>query len=111
MAFNYNRLVGQIDFQADTPAVQNYKAGTGALAAELRQAGWSEEQIANGLRTHFESISLVLVEHILDTFIQDLRGVGVVSAWTVAQEVVAEIHPKSNPCGRSYCTACHPREG
>lgn len=111
MAFDYNDVLGPIDLQGDSEAIRNYKAGTGALAAELRHAGWSEEQISNGLRTHFESISMVLVEHIMEHFIKDRRGANTVSPWTVAQEVSAEIHPRSNPCGRDYCTTCYPRRG
>lgn len=108
MPFRYDNVTGPIHPQGDSEAVQGYKAGAGAFRYALKRAGWSDEQIDNGLQSHFESIALVLSEHILDKFIQDRRGVGTVSAWTVAQEVVAEIHPKSSPCGRSYCTTCQP---
>lgn len=46
---------GKIDMENDPACVRFYKAGRGALAYGLRQAGWTEERITNGLRTHFEA--------------------------------------------------------
>jgi hypothetical protein len=110
MPFDYNSTKGPIDFKSDSEEIGNHKAGHGAFVYALRSAGWSEEQIENSLRTYFEGIAAILSAHLLDHFTGDRRGVGTVSAWQVAQEAAAEIHPKSNPCGRSYCTTCYPEK-
>jgi hypothetical protein len=62
--FQYDMVTGAIELGRDSQAVQNYKAGTGALIYALKAGGWSDEQIENGLRTHFESVAAVLVEHL-----------------------------------------------
>jgi hypothetical protein len=108
MPFDYETITGRIDLTNDTEEVGNHKAGHGAFVYALRNSGWTEEQIDNSLRTYFEGIAAVLSAHLLDHFIGDGRGN--VSAWQVAQEAAAEIHPKSNPCGRSYCTTCYPEK-
>lgn len=92
MIFRYETLMEPLDLKADSLEARNYKAGAGALIYALKHAGWTEEQIANGMRSHFESTAAVLAEHI--------RGLN--------EEAAAKIDPKSNPCGRSYCTTCCP---
>ncbi|MFE0472696.1 hypothetical protein ACFW2V_13875 [Streptomyces sp. NPDC058947] len=93
MPFDPADVSGPVDLQADSQAVRDYKAGRGALAYALRQTGWSEEQIHNSLRTHFESVSAVLADHILSRYIGDRRGRGTVSAWQVAQEIASDLNP------------------
>jgi hypothetical protein len=62
--FNYETVLGQIDLENDSEQVRNYKAGVGAIRYALRNAGWSEIQISNSLRTHFESVADVLAVYL-----------------------------------------------
>lgn len=64
MPFDYTTVTGLIDREKDPEAVRMYKAGAGAFVYALRNAGWSEEQITNGLRSHFEATAAVLAEHL-----------------------------------------------
>jgi hypothetical protein len=61
--FYDNDLTGPIR-EEDSDAVKAYKAGTGALSHALKVAGWTEEQIANSLRTHFDATATVLADHL-----------------------------------------------
>lgn len=103
--FDYRDVKGLIDLQGDSPAVQGYKAGAGAFQDALKHAGWSEEQIENGLRTHFESIAAVLVEH-LHAEVDRTQYTDVFKV--IARSLIDKIDPRANPCGRSYCGTCYP---
>ncbi|MFB8071106.1 hypothetical protein [Streptomyces californicus] len=51
-----------IDLLNDSPAVRDYKAGAGWLWYALRNAGMTDEQIANSLATYDESVRRVALE-------------------------------------------------
>jgi hypothetical protein len=116
MPFDYDRVTGPIDQENDPEAVRMYKASTGALAYALFVAGWSKEQIANGLRTHFDAASAVLAEYLIelkDTDTAEARN----PMW---EYTAAEITPLPRadhcqcfrcpkcPCRPDYCNACVP---
>lgn len=103
--FDYRTLKGMISPQDDSPAVKDYKAGAGAFVHALRQGGWSEEQIENSLRTHFEGIAAVLVEH-LHNEVDQAQYTDAFEA--VAKSLIDKIDPRENPCGRGYCGTCYP---
>jgi hypothetical protein len=106
--FDYKRLLGPIGPDGEEPeAIRMYKASAGAQRQALRDAGRTEEQIENGMRTHFESAARVLVEH--------LHGVIANTAYSdpfraVALALVDKIDPAENPCGRTYCLTCYPEQ-
>lgn len=51
-----------IDLLHDSPAVRDYKAGAGWLWYALRNAGMTDEQIANSLTTYDEAVRRVALE-------------------------------------------------
>lgn len=59
---HYDGLTGPINLAEDTEAVRDFKAASGATAYAFRKAGWTEEQISNGLRTWFQAATAVLAE-------------------------------------------------
>ncbi|MYW28328.1 hypothetical protein [Streptomyces sp. SID2119] len=55
-----------IDLLNDSPAVRDYKAGAGWLWYALRNAGMTDEQIANSLATYDASVKRVALEDAAD---------------------------------------------
>lgn len=70
------RATGPIDFENDSEATILRKAGEGALTYTLRNAGWAEEQIENGMATYYRSVAHELAESIRQE-IERLRADGV----------------------------------
>ncbi|MFE7399591.1 hypothetical protein [Streptomyces sp. NPDC057557] len=55
-----------IDLLHDSPAVRDHKAGAGVMWYALRNAGWTDEQIFNGLNTYDASVRRVALEEAAD---------------------------------------------
>lgn len=114
MSFDYDRVTGPIDLENDSEAVQMYKASAGAFAYALSSSGRSEEQLLNGLRTHFDAVSAVLAEHLLIQGADDLAETGH-PMWAYCAAEIAPL-PRADhcqcfrcpacPCRPDYCNAC-----
>lgn len=103
--FDYYTVLGPIHFGQDPRAVQMYKASAGSLADTMRRAGCTEEQIENGLRTHFESVAALLAGHLRSHVAQQDYSD---TFRAVASPLIDKIDPVENPCGRTHCPTCHP---
>lgn len=104
-SFDYRTVLGPISFEADSRTVQDYKAVAGSVADSLRRSGQSGEQVENGLRTYFESVAAVLVEHLHAHVDRQQYSDAFVC---VARALIDKVDPRENPCGRSYCHTCYP---
>lgn len=118
MPFPYDRVTGPIDLENDSDAIQDYKAGTGALVYALRKGGWSDEQIVNALSSHFDAVSDVLAEHIADLQENEPStpyAAGMFAAETAIRPLPYAVHCQcfrcdACPCRPHYCNACFPEE-
>ncbi|EHM24240.1 hypothetical protein SPW_7334 [Streptomyces sp. W007] len=68
-----------IDLLHDSPAVRDHKAGAGWLWYALRNAGMTDEQIANSLTTYDASVKRLAFETAADLLdAQELEGAALV---------------------------------